>query len=290
MTSQTEKEWDRERIGLLLLAVALTVICIGVLNYYAAKPMQTMGIAENGKEIVVIDWGKILVDYSYQKQADGTVRQGANYFACQNFMWLAFFIGLGEVVYRHRRARAELAETEKDYLPHDETTLLTSQDLVPIYKRARKADPRLVFPKLIRQLAMQFRKSGSADRSHTVLSSSLDLHLHAMDLKYTIIRYAVWIIPTLGFVGTVIGIADAMNFVGSGVTPPDELLGPTTYRLAVAFYTTLVGLIQSGFLVLLMNLVQGGEERALNRSGQHCLENLINRLITAPPAGAGANS
>lgn len=283
----TEKEWDKERTALLLIALVVAFVFIAVLNSFGSAPLQTMGTdPTNGKPIVDIDWGRMIIDYTYYVKPDGKIENHPNYLACQNFMWIAFFIGIGEAIYRLRRARAELAETEKDYLPEDESTLLTSQDLVPIYKRARKADQRLVFPKLIKQLVMSYRKSGSADQSHTVLSSSLDLCLHSMDLKYTILRYVVWIIPTLGFLGTVIGIADALNYVGAGTTPAAQLLQTTTQKLSVAFYTTLIGLVQSGILVLFMNLIQSIEERAINRSGQHCLENLINRLIPSSTTNA----
>jgi biopolymer transport protein ExbB/TolQ len=114
---------------------------------------------------------------------------------------------------------------------------------------------------------------------NALLDSSLELFQHRLDLKYTLMRYLVWVIPTLGFVGTVIGIANAMAFAGSGAVAMDEILAPTTQKLAVAFYTTLVALLQSGVLVLGMNSLQAGEELVLNDAGQYCLENLVMRLM-----------
>jgi biopolymer transport protein ExbB/TolQ len=126
---------------------------------------------------------------------------------------------------------------------------------------------------------MEFRKSRSIDRVNGLLDSSLELFLHQLDLRYTLLRYVVWVIPTLGFVGTVIGIADAMAFAGSGAVEMENLLSPTTQKLAVAFYTTLVALLQSGVLVFGMNSIQAGEEKAINDAGQYCLENLVMRLM-----------
>ena len=126
---------------------------------------------------------------------------------------------------------------------------------------------------------MEFRKSKSIDRVNSLLDSSLELFMHQLDLRYTLLRYLVWVIPTLGFVGTVIGIADAMAFAGSGAVGPDQLLGPTTQKLAVAFYTTLVALLQSSILVFGMNSLQAAEEKMLNDAGQYCLENLVMRLM-----------
>ena len=93
------------------------------------------------------------------------------------------------------------------------------------------------------------------------------------------LRYLVWLIPTLGFIGTVVGIALALDYAGSNEDPQNpDLLAEITGRLGVAFYTTLLALIQSALLVFALHIVQQKEEMALNLSGQYCLDNLINRL------------
>lgn len=112
-----------------------------------------------------------------------------------------------------------------------------------------------------------------------MLDSSLDLFIHKLDLRYNLLRYLSWLIPTLGFLGTVIGIAHAMAFAGSGAVEMDSLLTPTTQKLAVAFYTTMLALMQSGILVLLMSSLQSSEEQVINDSGQYCLENFVLRLM-----------
>jgi biopolymer transport protein ExbB/TolQ len=194
-------------------------------------------------------------------------------------MWVAMFIGLGELWIRGRAMRAEQATLLSQLLPEDERSLLTADDLKSIYLKSRSMSRSAVLPTLVRRLSMEFRKSRSIDRVNGLLDSSLELFLHQLDLRYTLLRYVVWVIPTLGFVGTVIGIADAMAFAGSGAVEMENLLSPTTQKLAVAFYTTLVALLQSGVLVFGMNSIQACEEKAINDAGQYCLENLVMRLM-----------
>lgn len=266
-----------ERFWTLVLSACLGVVFVVILNF--AGPWQVKSHAPSGKEIVNIDFSRILIDWSYYTDADGRQVDEHNWFSIQGFMWVAMFVGLGELWIRGRAMRADQAILRLRLLPEDERSLLTAEDLRPIYVKARGMSRSAVLPSLVRRLSMEFRKSKSIDRVNALLDSSLELFLHQLDLRYTLLRYLVWVIPTLGFVGTVIGIASAMAFAGSGAVEMENLLAPTTQRLAVAFYTTLVALLQSGVLVLGMNSLQSGEEKAINDAGQYCLENLVMRLM-----------
>jgi biopolymer transport protein ExbB/TolQ len=266
-----------ERFWTLVLAGFVGVLFVVILNLVG--PLQFKSIEPNGKELVSVDLSRILVDWKYYTDAEGRLTDQRNPLAVQTFMWVAMFIGLGELWLRWRALRAERALLSMELLPEDERSLLTAEDLRPIYVKARSLSRTSVLPVLVRRLSMEFRKSKSIDRVNALLDTSLELFLHQLDLRYTLIRYLVWVIPTLGFVGTVIGIADAMAFAGSGAAEMENLLGPTTQRLAVAFYTTLVALLQSGVLVFGMNSLQAGEEKVINDAGNYCLENLVMRLM-----------
>ncbi len=200
----------------------------------------------------------------------------------QNALWLAFFAGLGEVFLRWRSGLIESSQFERAYLPEDESTVLRpGDDMTPIYQQVRSSRYRhdCFLPRLIERLVLNFNLSRSVDQTNALLNSSLELFLHELDLRYNIIRYITWLIPSLGFIGTVIGIMLALNYAGNraNVESP-ELLYEVTQRLGVAFSTTLLALVMAAVLVFLQNLVQGREEKTLNRAGQYCLDRLINRL------------
>ena len=132
------------------------------------------------------------------------------------------------------------------------------------------------------RITRQFQASKSAAQANSVLDSSLDLFLHEIDLKYNLLRYIMWVIPTVGFIGTVRGIALGLSSAAaeSKAGNSDDLLFVVSSDLSVAFYTTMLALIMSGVLVLLMHVCQGREESALNRNGQYCIDHLINKLYT----------
>lgn len=210
-------------------------------------------------------------------------KQRATYpLTVQNAMWLVLGVGLGELLLRYLDARAERAQLDAGYLPEDERTILQLPDLREIAARtgaaAQSHAAERFLPRLIQRVVFQFQSSRSVDQAHTLLNSSLELFLHEIDLRYSMIRYVVWVIPTLGFIGTVIGISLALAFAGAVDIQDPSLLAELTKRLAVAFNTTLLALVMSAVLVLIQHIVQAQEERALNKAGQYCLDNLINRL------------
>lgn len=205
-------------------------------------------------------------------------------FTIQNVLWIAFFAGLAELLVRWHGLRLEERQFDHRYLPEDESTVLRpGDDVTPIYQKVRSNPHRdtCFVPRLITRCVLGFNLSHSADQTNSLLNSSLELFMHEIELRYNMLRYIIWLIPSLGFIGTVVGIMMALNYAGdrANVESPD-MLYQVTERLGVAFSTTLLALILAAILVFLQNLVQGGEERALNRAGQYCLDNLINRLYS----------
>ena len=203
----------------------------------------------------------------------------------QNVMWLMFFFGLGELWVRFHRATTETAQFGQGLLPEDDSTMLRAKDLVPVYRKVMESGPGRYFrlQRLVVRIVQQFQVSRSIDQANSLMNSSLELMQHEIELKYNMLRYLVWLIPTLGFIGTVVGIALALSAAGD---MPDLNLAievqawvtAMTTKLGIAFSTTLVALMMSAVLVFLLHLAQGKEEIALNNAGQYCLDNLINRL------------
>lgn len=209
--------------------------------------------------------------------------RGAFYypFSAQNFMWLAFFVGLAEIWVRARVGQLDARQLQCGYLPEDERTVLQPADLPPIYGLTRESPYAEIcfLPRLIQRAIMQFQTSRSVDQTSSILNSNLDLYIHEIDLRYTLLRYIMWLIPSLGFIGTVVGLLLALTFAGDPTQLDNPLLLPeVTKRLAVAFNTTLVALLMASILVYLSGWCQAREEHALNQAGQYCLDNLINRL------------
>lgn len=241
------------RVIVFLLAILAAIVLIGILRLTTSPTLQ-----------------EILLD------SDASFWP----FTIQNIMWVALFIGFGELVLRWSAASDEESQLKRGYLPPSDTDLndeLLDKIRESITSRRFARDAFL--PRMITRSIDQFQISRKEEQAISVLNSSLELYMHEIDLKYSIMRYLTWLIPSLGFIGTVMGIMFALQYAGVPANAESEaFLYEVTSRLGVAFTTTLLALIMSAVLVLLQSIVQSKEERALNSAGQYCLDNLILRL------------
>jgi len=105
-----------------------------------------------------------------------------------------------------------------------------------------------------------------------------------VDASYSLVRVFVWAVPTLGFIGTVIGIGAAVGSfsdtleAASSLESMKESIGSVTGGLGVAFDTTLLALVMSMLIMFPANAVQRIEETLLGRVDDYCTEHLVQRL------------
>jgi biopolymer transport protein ExbB/TolQ len=130
---------------------------------------------------------------------------------------------------------------------------------------------------VIDQCLLYFQANKSVENTHQMMNSMIDLELHRVDLRYTLLRYLAWLIPTIGFIGTVVGIAGALGHLKGGEQLSDNM-GQVIDSLAMAFNTTILALCFSAILVFLIQFSQKREEDSINFCSDYCLKNLINRL------------
>ena len=203
---------------------------------------------------------------------------GSYPFSIQNVEHLLFALALGEALVRWKAGSYELRFRDARYLPEDDAVVLQYEDLGPIRRAVsgRHGPDHGFLPSLIELCSLQFMASRSVEQTVSVLNATLELIAHRVDLRYSFLRYLAWLIPTVGFIGTVYGIGAAL-----GEMTANTNIEAVTPVLAVAFDTTLVALIESAIVVVLIYVTQAREELAVNFAGQYTLRNLVNRLYVS---------
>ena len=204
--------------------------------------------------------------------------KGVDYVAPQNFMWIAFFWGLGELFVRAHMLMLQKHELGLHLLPERDDELLTASQMPLVHSNAVKQSANGQLGSMVKLLASQFQISRSVSMCNTVLESATEKHSNRIDLGYNIVRYIVWMIPTLGFIGTVLGILMALNVASQTPLDDPNLLTNVIADMSTAFWTTLLALLMSCVLMWIMHVVQGREESYLNECSSYCLKNFINRL------------
>jgi len=223
---------------------------------------------------------RLLVDKSMVTNSLGEATVVTRPFAVQTFLWIAFMIGLGEILIRLYSTFREREQLGFNYLPESPEVMLGAKDLVPIYRRVQAARSDRFLPLFIRRILLQFQGSKSVERSDAMLNASLELGEHEISLRYSFLKFLCWLLPSLGFLGTVIGIIAGLNVVAVEFieNKGNVNLASVTGALGVAFYTTWLALIMASILLFLVHISEEWEEGTLNRAAQYCLDHLINKL------------
>ena len=173
--------------------------------------------------------------------------------------------------------------------------------LVELRRRASKAqvDPETsVILRRVFQALEAFRAQGKVAGASDAVRHGSDLDAGAVESGYTVLKVFIWAIPIFGFIGTVLGIGDAVQgFSGfiQGVEDVSRLreeltpaLGGVSSGLAVAFDTTLLALLLSVPTMVLTSHAQKREEELIqdaDAAGAALLTRLAERDVETAAAG-----
>ncbi|MEE4599976.1 MAG: MotA/TolQ/ExbB proton channel family protein, partial [Desulfobacteraceae bacterium] len=91
------------------------------------------------------------------------------------------------------------------------------------------------------------------------------------------IRYIAWAIPSVGFIGTVRGIGQALGQAHKAI---EGDIFDVTASLGVAFNSTLIALLISIVLMFLLHQLQSLQEHYVMDTEAYCEEKLTRHLHT----------
>lgn len=137
------------------------------------------------------------------------------------------------------------------------------------------------------------RNLGHVGDVEELLRSQASQDESQMETSYALVQGFVWAIPVLGFIGTVLGLSQAIGsftaVLGSGddVSAITGALGKVTAGLATAFDTTLVALVAALIIQLVMVVTKKSEEEFLDESMEHGIRTIVGRLRLEPAAAGG---
>ncbi len=108
-------------------------------------------------------------------------------------------------------------------------------------------------------------------RTHTICESEAE----KLESELSMIRYITWAIPSIGFIGTVRGIGEALAQADKAVH--GDIAG-VTLSLGIAFNSTFIALLISIFLMFLVHQLQLLEDNLVFDSENYCDDKLIRHM------------
>lgn len=198
-----------------------------------------------------------------------------------------FFWAVVILVFKFRKIGRQCEVMLFDLLPGELSEDITPENVDRFLTNIRELPCRPSESFLIHrvQRALEhFRVRKSNPEVATLLASQSAIDGNAVESSYSLLRVFIWAIPILGFIGTVIGIGEAVaGFSGqmnaaADISALKDKLGSITGGLGVAFDTTLVALVMSMILSFPASALQKEEEDILNQIDDYCNENLLIRL------------
>ncbi|MCA9124128.1 MAG: MotA/TolQ/ExbB proton channel family protein [Planctomycetaceae bacterium] len=132
------------------------------------------------------------------------------------------------------------------------------------------------------------RNLGRVTDVDDILRSQAEHDESVMETSYALLRSFVWAIPVLGFIGTVLGLSQAIGGFGSVLETADDIsqikdsLQDVTGGLATAFETTLQALVAALLIQLTLAFLKKSEEEFLDECQAYCAKHIVNRLRIMP--------
>jgi biopolymer transport protein ExbB/TolQ len=168
-------------------------------------------------------------------------------------------------------------------------------------RRASKAKvdvERSVVLRRVLQALEAFRAQGRVASASDAVRHGSELDAGAVESGYAVLKVFLWAIPIFGFIGTVLGIGDAVEGFSSFIQGVEDVsrlreeltpaLGGVSSGLAVAFDTTLLALLLSVPTMVLTSHAQKREEELIQEAdalGAALLTRLAEREAGAAVAG-----
>ncbi|HXV63267.1 MAG TPA: MotA/TolQ/ExbB proton channel family protein [Vicinamibacteria bacterium] len=225
----------------------------------------------------------VLADQRAQMQADPSyVQQRSSWVIIRDFEQEACFIlmlwAMAIMAYKGIMASREHRLLETELVPVSDGTKILPED-VREYARHIQTLPvaaqRLLLPRSLLSALHRFGATRNIQDVSTTARDVCEAQAEKLDSELSMVRYIAWAIPSIGFIGTVRGIGDALAQAHKAVE--GDIAG-VTESLGVAFNSTFIALLISIVLMFLLHQLQLQQERLVLDTETYVDQHLIQHL------------
>ena len=169
---------------------------------------------------------------------------------------------------------------QKDLIPLAEGVRILPEDTRELSRQIQALPPHqrnALLPRALLAALHRFSTTRNIQDAAAATHAYCAAEAERLESELSMIRYIAWAIPSVGFIGTVRGIGQALGQAHKAIE--GDIFDVTT-SLGVAFNSTLIALLISIVLMFLLHQLQSLQEHYVLDTEAYCEEKLTRQLHT----------
>ena len=198
----------------------------------------------------------------------------------QETCFILMFWALAIMGFKAKRTINHRALLHMDLIPLSEGKRILPEDTRDVSRQIQDLPPSqrdALLPRALLAALQRFSTTRNIQDVSSATHSYCNTEAERLESELSMIRYIAWAIPSVGFIGTVRGIGDALGQAHKAIE--GDIFG-VTKSLGVAFNSTLIALVISIGLMFLLHQLQLLQERYVLDAEAFCEEKLTRHLYT----------
>lgn len=268
MKKTTHFEFLYQVFALILSFIIVHTVYVAVIRPNADATLQEQLERQEAGEDYIVQrtWYVVMKDYEQE--------------ACFVLMFWAMAI----MGYKAKRALDERKMFQQPLLNVAEGTSILPEDARELSRPIQalpESQQSLLVPRALLTALQRFGSTRNVgDVSHAVKEVS-DTESDRLDSELAMVRYIAWAIPSIGFIGTVRGIGEALGQAHRAVE--GDIAG-VTVSLGVAFNSTFIALVISIIIMFFTHQLQLLQEKTVLDTQGYLDNKLIRNLRVREPS------
>ena len=262
MPLRINNEFLYQVFALLLAVIVVHGVYIGLIRPTAEAQLAAQAALQAAGEAVEAQRTLAIVIRDFEQEACFIL-----------LFWALAIMGL-----KAHRTRLEQGMLGRNLMDVPTGTSLLPQDSRD-YARALEALPEeeqdFLLPRALMNALQRFATTQSIPAVSESVREQCDIEADRLDSELSMVRYISWAIPSIGFIGTVRGIGDAL---GQAYKAVEGDISGVTVSLGVAFNSTFVALVLSIIIMFALHQLQLSQERLVLQTQRYIDRKLLRHL------------
>jgi biopolymer transport protein ExbB/TolQ len=264
MNKKLPIEFIYQLFSLIIAIILVHAIYVSIVRPNAILALEDQAIQLNANP-----------DYVPERSAYVVIRDFEQETCLILMLWAMLLMGFKAV-----QTAKEKSVLQLDLIPLNQGTSILPEDTRE-YSRPIQALPEeqlgYLLPRTLLTALHRFRSTRNIQDVSNTVRAICESESERLDSELSMIRYITWAIPSIGFLGTVRGIGQALGQAHKAIE--GDITG-VTQSLGVAFNSTFVALLISILIMFLLHQLQLAQERLALDAEEYCDVRLVRHLQT----------